>query len=492
MPNLPVRQWFTILSEKVSISGHDYALISWLFIRGLALIYLAAFVSMSVQIEGLIGNNGILPLNEKLDSLSVLIPEQKYWLFPTLFWLDASDLTLKLVCYTGVVAALLLFFNFFTRYLLIACFILYLSIATAAQAFTAFQWDSFLLESGFLAIFLSWGSGFIIFLFRWLIARFMFMGGIVKLASGDPSWSSLTALRYHYQTQPLPSPLAYYAYYLPDWFNRMCVAGVFFIELIVPFFVFLPRRYRIFAAWSFIALQISIILTGNYGFFNLLTILLCLFLFTDTDVEKILPQRLELRIRNKTPEPGKATTFIAALWTDTVLLICFTNLWMYHARTFPVTPLKYLTQTATLFSLVNNYGPFAIMTRERPEIIIEGSYDGNQWQAYEFNNKPGKLATKLRWNIPHQPRLDWQMWFAALKAPQIPLWLNNFLQKLHEDSPEVLALLTDNPFANKPPDYIRLHLFRYSYTSRETRAATGHIWQRQELGVYWVSKEAKK
>jgi hypothetical protein len=432
-----------------------------------------------------------LPLSAKLDSLSSLAPEQKVWFFPTLFWLDASDLSLKLACYTGMVAAFFLLLNIFTRYLLICCFILYLSITSAGQVFTAFQWDAFLLETGFLAIFLSWGSGFIIFLFRWLIARFMFMGGVVKLASGDSSWSNLTALGYHYQTQPLPSPLAYYAYYLPDWFNRLCVAGVFFIELIVPFFVFLPRHFRIFAGWSFIALQTGIILTGNYGFFNLLTILLCLFLFSDSDVEKVLPHSLKTSILNRTPEPGKTATFLAALWTGTVLLICFTNLWMYHAREYPVTPLKYLTQTATRFSLVNNYGPFAIMTRERPEIVIEGSNDGNHWQAYEFRYKPGELTGKLRWNIPHQPRLDWQMWFAALKAPQIPYWLSQLLQQLHEGSPEVLKLLLKNPFPNRPPVYIRLHLFRYTYTSKETRATTGHIWQRQELGIFRLNNDKR-
>ena len=179
MLNKLVRQWTAILSKQVHICANDYALVSWLFLRGLALVYFASFASMSVQIEGLIGIDGILPLSAKLDSLSSLAPEQKVWLFPTLFWLDASDLSLKLACYAGMVAAFFLLLNIFTRYLLICCFILYLSITSAGQVFTAFQWDAFLLETGFLAIFLSWGSGFIIFLYRWLIARFMFMGGVV-------------------------------------------------------------------------------------------------------------------------------------------------------------------------------------------------------------------------------------------------------------------------------------------------------------------------
>ena len=238
MSRQQIKQWILLLGNRWCIDTEQYSVIIWIFLRCLALIYFAAFISMVVQIEGLIGANGILPITAKLNAWEQYFPDNKYWLFPTLFWLDASDVSLRLSCYAGMAAAILVLLNFFTRISLIACFFLYLSIYTAGQVFTSFQWDSFLLETGFLALFLPWGSGIIIFLFRWLIARFMFMGGIVKLASHDPSWANLTALSFHYQTQPLPSPLAYYAYYLPEWFNQRCVAGVFFIELIVPFFVF--------------------------------------------------------------------------------------------------------------------------------------------------------------------------------------------------------------------------------------------------------------
>lgn len=469
--------------------GATYYLVSWVFLRGLAVIYFAAFTSMAVQIEGLIGENGILPIRSKLTEIASILPHSKYIEFPTLFWFDASDQALTSVCFMGMAAAVLLLLNVFARTALVLCYALYLSISVAGQDFTAFQWDVLLLEAGFLAIFLTWGSEIIVFLYRWLIARFMFMGGVVKLASGDPSWSNLTALNYHYQTEPLPSPLAYHAYYLPHWFNEFCVAAVLVIELIVPFFVFLSRRFRLFAVWSFIVLQSSIILTGSYNFFNVLTILLCLFLFDDEDVEKRLPARLVSAIRQKQYSPGPIAHAVAVFWMCLVLLICATHIWIYHARRTPVAPLNYLVQVTSAFSLINNYGPFAIMTTERPEIIVEGSIDGKSWQTYQFKYKPVNLDQHLKWNIPHQPRLDWQMWFAALEKPTADSWFARFMGKVQEGSPQVLSLLAANPFPEKPPVYVRALLYRYFYTTPEQRAATGQIWQREYLGVYWPPPE---
>lgn len=479
----PIKRRFTALLDQPYSSTHY--LVGWIFLRGLALVYFAAFASMSGQIEGLIGENGILPIKSKLTEIAQLFPAGKYIEYPTLFWLDASDQALMAVCVAGMAASVLLLANAFARMALLLCYLLYLSISVAGQDFTAFQWDVFLLEAGFLGIFLTWGSGLIVFLYRWLIARFMFMGGVVKLADGDPAWSNLTALNYHYLTQPLPSPLAYYAYYLPHWFNAFCVAAVLAIELIVPFFVFLPRRFRLFAAWSFIVLQGSIILTGSYNFFNVLTILLCLFLFDDEDVEKRLPTRIIFAIRQKQCDPGPIANAAAKCWLGLVLLVCATQIWMYHAKRTPVAPLNYLLQVTTAFSLVNNYGPFAVMTTERPEIIVEGSNDGESWQAYHFKYKPVDLDQPLKWNIPHQPRLDWQMWFAAMEKPAADSWFATFMGKLQQGSPQVLSLLAANPFPEKPPVYLRALLYRYSYSSKEQRAATGQIWRREYLRVYW-------
>ena len=480
----PTKQWLIALPGKLQYDSTHY-LVSWVFLRGLALIYFSAFASMASQILGLIGENGILPIHSKLTKIAHIFPDSQYSVFPTVFWLDASDQALMIVCFVGMAAAVLLLLAIFERIALILCYSLYLSISVAGQDFTAFQWDIFLLEAGFLGIFLTWGSEIIVFLYRFLIARFMFMGGVVKLASGDPSWSNLTALSYHYQTQPLPSPLAYYGYYLPQWFNKFCVAGVFIIEIIVPFFVFLPRRFRLFAAWNFIILQSSIILTGNYNFFNLLTILLCLFLFDDEDFEKRIPAQLVSAIRLKRPQPGFIAYSAAVLWLCLTFLICVTHIWIYHAQQKPAAPLNAFVQVTSAFSLINNYGPFSIMTTKRPEITVQGSMDGRNWQTYQFKYKPVNLDQKLGWNIPHQPRLDWQMWFAALEKPATDSWFPRFMLKLQEGSPPVLSLLAYNPFPGKPPTYVRALLYRYFYTTPEQRAATGQIWQREYLGVYW-------
>jgi lipase maturation factor 1 len=485
-----IKQWFMALPPKLQYdSAHD--LVSWFFLRGLALIYFSAFASMALQIQGLIGENGILPIQLKLTEIAWFFPGSKFSVFPTLFWLDASDRALTAVCLAGMAASLVLLLAVFDRIALILCYCLYLSISVAGQEFTAFQWDIFLLEAGFLAIFLTWGSEIIVFLYRFLIARFMFMGGLVKLASGDPSWLNLTALSYHYQTQPLPSPLAYYAYYLPQWFNKFCVAGVLVIEIIIPIFVFLPRRFRLFAAWSFIILQSSIILTGNYNFFNLLTILICLFLFDDEDFEKRLPSKLVSAIRQKRPKPGFIAHAAAATWMCVIFLTCATYIWIYNVKQKPDALLYSLVHITSAFSLINNYGPFAVMTKERPEIIVQGSIDGRNWRTYQFKYKPVNPDKKLSWNIPHQPRLDWQMWFAALDTPAQNPWFARFMKKLLEGSPQVLSLLADNPFQEKPPAYVSALLYRYFYTTPEQRAATGQIWQREYLGVYYPPSDSQ-
>jgi hypothetical protein len=462
----------------------NYILVSWLFLRGLALIYFAAFTSMAVQIEGLVGANGILPIASKLDLIERFYPQQYFWRMPTVFWFNASDTMLVSVCYIGIVAASLLLLNIFPRAMLIICYGLYLSVVEAGQDFTHFQWDVFLLETGFLAIFLSWGSGIVVLLFRWLLMRFMFMGGLVKIASGDPSWANLTALNFHYETQPLPTPVAYYAYQLPEWFHKICVAGVFFIELVVPFFIFLPRRFRIFACYAFIFLQGTIILTGNYTFFNLLTILLCLFLLDDQDISKIFSYRLIAKVKQNTPTPSSIATLCAGLWASLVLLICASQVWLYHVNLPMIEPLKSLLRTTSTLSLVNNYGPFSVMTTQRKEIIVQGSNDAQHWSSYEFKYKPGNLTHGLGWNIPHQPRLDWQMWFAALDNSQQKSWVDKFLIRLLEGSPQVLALLGNNPFPENPPAYIRALRYRYSFTSSQQHNENEKIWQRQLEGFY--------
>lgn len=462
-----------------------YAAISWIFLRLLALVYIAAFASMGLQIQALVGLDGILPIAYKLNYLREVMGWAVYWNYPTLFWIDASDQCLVGVCVAGILSALAALFNRFTPLALLICYVLYLSIVYAGQDFTSFQWDLLLLEAGFLGVFLCGGSFVIVFLYRWLLFRFMLLGGLVKLASGDPTWRNLTALAYHYETQPLPSPLAWYAHQLPIGFHQLAVAGVLFIELVLPFFIFLPRRPRVFAAWGFILLQCSIILTGNYNFFNLLTITLCLFLFEDSDLARFFgTERIE-NLRRSAPKPGSMATRSALALACIVLISNATLAWSSNQPNLPPQPFYGLMEMTLILAIANTYGPFAVMTTRRGEIEIEASMNGRDWESYEFRYKPSRLDKDLIWLIPHQPRLDWQMWFAALRPGSPPFWLGQLMERLKQASPAVTSLFEKVPFPGRKPRYLRARFYRYRYTNWLERKADGAIWKRNDLGLYW-------
>ena len=210
-----------------------------LFLKSLGAIYLIAFISFGVQAGGLIGSQGILPLSNYLRGMREALGASAYWYAPTVFWVNSSDLALHLAWIAGALLAIALMLGFFRRVCLIALLILYLSISTAGQDFWSFQWDILLTEAGFLAIFAD-GSPGRTWLFRWLLFRLMFMSGLVKLLSGDPTWRDLTAMSYHYETQPLPTPIAWYMFQLPAWFQKLSTVFVLFVELLVPLLIFAP------------------------------------------------------------------------------------------------------------------------------------------------------------------------------------------------------------------------------------------------------------
>ncbi|HYP08251.1 MAG TPA: lipase maturation factor family protein, partial [Bryobacteraceae bacterium] len=344
--------------------------------------------------------------------------------------------------------------------------LLYLSIVNVGQDFYSFQWDMLLLETGLLAVLLGYSS-VIVWMFRWLLFRLMFLSGAVKLLSGDATWSSLGALSVHYQTQPIPTPLAWYAHQLPASLQRASTGIVLFIELIIPFLVLGPRRLRIFAALWLIGLQVLIMLTGNYAFFNWLTLALCLFLFDDMSLRRFFPSR----------EFAREMLRPAIAWTATAIIAVLSLGWMW--QTFTGRPPGVLAYTAP-FGITSSYGLFATMTTRRGEIVVEGSNDGELWQEYEFPYKPGRLDRRPPWVAPHQPRLDWQMWFAALSYYQQNGWFVNLAARLLQGSPPVVALLERNPFPSAPPKYIRAQMYEYTFTRRGEK----QWWSRRLLGPY--------
>ena len=504
------------------------------FLRMLGLIYLIAFVSLWVQVDGLVGSNGMSPVSQFLPAVRQQVGSDAYFLLPTLCWFDSSNTFLHFLCGGGVVLSLLLIFGVAPAVPLALLFIFYLSLTIGGQVFFNFQWDVLLLEAGFLSIFLApwrlWPRDLLwrpgpsalarlrrdkaipttattpvtaspvsragLFLLKFLLFKLMLMSGVVKLTSGDDSWgwvnhsfhwSALTALDYHYWSQPLPTIFSWWADKTPEWFKHFSVAFCLVVEIIAPFFIWAPRRPRLVAAGLMIFLQMVIALTGNYCFFNLLTIALCFLLIDDSVVGT---DRRAVRPRVAGAPGGRALPDRLCQYAAiAVIVVTFPiNAWLifsaFKPQSRPPGRLANFYEQLEAFRIVNGYGLFRVMTKDRSEIVIEGSADGINWAPYEFKWKPGDVKRAPGWCAPHQPRLDWQMWFAALETPEQNPWLIGLIVRLLEGSRDVTGLLAHNPFPDKPPSYIRAMFYRYRFTNSKERPQTGAWWKRQELREY--------
>lgn len=502
----------------------DYRLTRCFFLRALGLVYLIAFISLWTQVNGLIGHDGILPANQFMSALKQQceiqgIGANRYHLLPTLCWFNASDGFLQFQCIAGTVLAVLLIIGIAPAPCLGLLWMFYLSLTNVGRDFLSFQWDNLLLEAGFLAIFLAPlqmlprlaragpPSRAMLWLFRLLLFKLMFSSGCVKLLSGDPNWRNLTALTYHYQTQPLPTWIGWYASQLPLWFQRLSCLGTFCIEIGAPFLIFAPRRLRFLGGAAIACLQILILLTGNYTFFNFLTLAICLLLLDDFVFQRFVPRKWK-SIKSQ-PEAGGASVPESRSnvsqtprsespdrtrrWPKLVIIpvsviIAAISIYqlasLFGARSSLWLPPAVMEAELVPFRTVNSYGLFAVMTTNRQEIVVEGSNDGTNWLAYEFKYKPGDVHRRPVFIEPFQPRLDWQMWFAALGNYQQNPWFVDFCERLLRGSPEVLALLAKNPFPDQPPRFIRAELYDYRFTNFEERRRTGAWWKRKLIGQY--------
>lgn len=468
------------LFARWTASG-GYKLTEALFLRLLGLIYISAFGSLWPQIAGLAGTRGINPASQLLAAVHAELGSKAYFDLPTLFWWGISDGGLKWVCGLGCLGGLLMLGGIATRAAAGACWILYLSLIAVAQPFTGFQWDALLLEAGFLALFA--GGPWLVWGYRVLLFRLMFESGAVKLLSHDANWPNLHALRYHFLTQPLPNPFAYYMYRAPTWLLDGLTAATLAIELFAPFLLFGPRIFGKIGVGLLMALQVAIMLTGNYAFFNLLTLALCLWGLDDRTfrpLQGILMRRWPQWMLGSagTVLRGTANAAIALL----IVLGTLQMAGMFSAGwTAPVRkPLSWIGP----FELVNTYGLFAVMTTERPEIVLEGSNDQTTWREYSFKYKPGELHRDLPMAAPHQPRLDWQMWFAALGSVQENEWVGHLMYRLMVGEPSVIGLMNRPPF-EKPPRYMRALLYDYKFTPPSERSRTGAVWSRELRGTWF-------
>ena len=434
------------------------------FLRVLGFVYFVAFVSFGVQAPGLVGSRGILPFGEYLNAVRGSLGSAAWRSVPTVLWLRPTDGALRAVWMAGAVCALAAVAGRWQRAALAVCLVLWLSLCSVGQDFLSFQWDLLLIEAGFLAVFAD-ASAVRVWLFRWLAFRLMFFSGAVKLLSHDGAWRSLTALGYHYETQPLPTQLAWYMHQLPMGFQKASTAVVLFVELLVPFLFFAPKRVRHVAAYVTIGLQALIFATGNYTYFNILTVALLMFLF------------IEPAPRANAGKRHAAVSVALAAFIGVVSgLVCLE----LFSVGLPPGGAELLREVEPL-RLVNSYGLFAVMTTTRPEIVVEGSDDGVNWLAYEFPYKPGDLRRSPPVVAPLQPRLDWQMWFAALGSYQQNPWFVNFMVRLLQGEPSVLRLLRYNPFPKGPPRYVRARVYLYHFTRWGERG----WWRREDGGMYF-------
>jgi hypothetical protein len=463
----------------------NYQLTSWVFLRLLAVVYFIAFASLSVQITGLAGPDGILPFDHVLDAVYQNSGRKAWILLPNIFWLNASDAALSGAAIAGCIASVLLVFGRCERFAWIVVFALYLSLFHAGQIFLSFQWDTLLLEAGFLAIFLRSGpSWLLILLYEWLLFRFRFMSGVAKLAFGDPSWLDFSALHFYFETQPLPHVGSWYAHFLPQWLQTFGVGFTYFTELIVPFFIFMPRSFRITAALITILTQLLIIATSNHNFVNLLVIALCVLLLDDQIIARFIPRRLLHWIHLGRQNPGWVKRIAISVFGLLILFSSTTSFYLYVTRNPLPNTIVQMNYAIHAWGIGHIYHIFPTMQRQRQELTIQGSNDGKDWKDYEFKYKPGPPGTRPAFVMPHHPRLDWMMWFVPTQSSLQLYWFNRLQNRLKLGSPQVLALLKTNPFPDKAPRFLRVRAYEYRFTTAEERARTGNWWKRDYLGFF--------
>ncbi len=464
----------------------------WLFLRALGLIFFSAFYSLAWQVQGLIGPRGILPASEYLRAIGqVLSPVLRVWEAPTLLWFGAGHTALALVVAAGLVASLFLTLNVWPRASVAACTVLFLSLVAALQVFASYQSDGMLLEAGVLSIILAPAgmrpglgashppSRASVFLLQWEWFRIYFESGVVKLASGDPAWRTLTAMDHYYENGPLPTWIGYYVQHLPHTFHAAVVLFTLLVELVLVWGLFAPRRWRVALFVVVTTMQTSIILTANYAFLNYLVLVLGVFLLDDRVCARLrlLVPAAEARVRPRWRAWGAAAALIWIFYSTVAALAAF-FLPVPHLLALPA-------RVLAPFRVANAYGLFAVMTPERYEIEFQGSTDGGKtWVAYPFRYKPQDPFQAPGIYAPYQPRFEWNLWFASLGEWKENQWVVLTQERLLEHSPSVLALFARDPFDGRAPTQVRAVLWKYWFTDLATKRRTGRWWWRRVLGPY--------
>ena len=478
-------------------SKTQYWLSRFILLRFLGFIYFMAFLCAVKQIVPLIGHNGLLPADDFLHRAGAHFGDNLNGFFelPSLFWFGISDGALLTVSWIGLVLSVIVMCGYANSLIMLALWGLYMSLMNVGQLWYGYGWEMQLLETGFLGVFLSplldprpfprHAPPVVVFwLYRWLIFRIMLGAGLIKIR-GDACWRDLTCLYYHYETQPIPNPVSWWLHFRPHWFQQFGVLWNHFVELIVPWFGFYPRKARHVAGVLMAGFQGVLIISGNLSFLNWLTIVPCLACFDDTFWARFLPRPLVVRAKaagdaaaSRTPSPAAEFAAVALAFVVAILSIePVMNL---------ISPGQVMNTSFNRLNLVNTYGAFGTVGRERFEIIFEGTLDASPdnatWREYEFVAKPGDPRRRPPIIAPYQPRIDWQIWFAAMSTPQQYPWTLHFTWKLLHNDAGTLSLLANNPFPAEPPRFIRAELYRYRFTPPDKDDGTW--WTRERVGTW--------
>jgi len=480
--------------RSISPGAHPtYWLTRFLILRLLGAIYGIAFLAAINQIIPLIGANGILPLGLFLRRVSEALGSTSAGFFrlPSVFWFGHSDGMLLTSAWIGFILSCIVLAGYANAILLAVLWFLYMSFVHVGQDWYGYGWEIQLLETGFLAIFLcplldmrpfpKYAPPLLVIgLFRWLIFRIMVGAGLIKIR-GDEVWRNGTALYYHFETQPLPGPLTRWFHFLPRFILKAGVWYNFLAELVAPWFVFWPRVGRHIAGIVIVGLQIILIFSGNLSFLNWLTIVPTLACFDDGFWSKWLPARLVKRAESAAAvaEPSKSMTI--ASWTITFVI----GLLSIQPVINMLSPRQIMNTSFDPIDLVNTYGAFGSVGRERLNVVFEGTMDevpddSAAWKAYPYKALPVELDEQPPQIAPYQLRLDWQMWFAAMSTPDEYPWTVNLISKLLHNDPDAIELFDDNPFPDKPPRFIRAVLYRYRFA--EPGNSEGLWWKRERVG----------
>ena len=465
------------------LAAPDYWLARFAFQRALAFIYLIAFLVTVHQFRPLLGERGLLPVPDFVRAVP-------FGRSPSLFHLRYSDPLLLAIAWSGVLLAAVAALGVFdgpewpvplTMAVWALLWALYLSIVNVGQTFYSFGWESLLLEAGFLAIFLGPASTTpqfsLILLLRWLLFRVEFGAGMIKMR-GDRCWRDLTCLYYHHETQPMPNPLSWYFHHLPKRLHRMEVLANHFAQLVVPWFLFFPQPIASVAGLIVFVTQSWLVLSGNFSWLNFITMTLAIASFDNAALGRvfaIVPYESQ-------PTP---TWYVAIVLAITALILALS----YRPARNLLSRRQLMNYSFDPFHIVGTYGAFGSITKERFEVVIEGTEEAvltpqTKWHEYEFQGKPGDVRRRPPQVAPYHYRLDWLMWFAALSSPMYHEWFVPLLRKLLEADRRVLRLLARDPFAGRQPRFVRALFYLYRFTTPKERRETGAWWSRELVGDY--------